>query len=163
MLNESWQNKVIAMDKNQLVPQNDDEILDAFADLMAERIPDDLEEIEALLKEAELDPMQIETEATTLIAEARARTPLDWRNRRQEMEAVGAKHGLAGADLPSDRQGLLDLLRRLISQSPARRAYAHYRERRPEDLSNEELRSLVQDIRFISGEDLDEFSGKGSQ
>jgi hypothetical protein len=119
---------------------------------MAERVPDDPEEIDTLLREAELDPVQIEAKVTALIAEARAKTPLDWRNRRQEMDAVGARHQLAIADLPSDRQGLLDLFRRFTSQSSVKMVYAHYRGRKLKDLSDEELRSLIQDIRFVSGE-----------
>lgn len=151
------------MDKDQLVPQNDEEILDAFGDLMAERVPDEPEEIDTLLTEVGLDPMQIEVEAAALIAEIRAKTLLDWRNRRQEMEAVGNRHRLAGVDIPSDRQGLLDLFRRLTAGLPTRAAYAHYRERKPEDLSDKELRSLIQDIKFILDDELGEPNEEGKK
>jgi hypothetical protein len=147
------------MNKSQLVPQNDDELLDAFADLMAERAPDDPGEIDTLLREAGLDPVKIEAEVTALIAEARAKTPIDWRNRRQEMDTMSAKHQSAGNDLPSDHQGLLDFLQRLMSQPSTKMTYAHYRGREPEDLSIEELRSFIQDIRFTSNESLEDFEG----
>lgn len=142
------------MSDNHLVPQTDDEILNAFADLFSEMVPEDPEEINALLVEAGLDPKQIEEETNSVIKEARSTTPLDWRNRQQEMENAISRHEQAGNDLPLDYQSLLDIWQQLMSQAPARRIYAQarYRNQRPEDLSSEELRSLIQDIRFVLAE-----------
>lgn len=153
------------MDKDPLVPhaERDDEILAAFADLMGEVVPDDQDEVEMLLVEANLDPEQIENEVHKLIAEARGRTPLDWRNRQQELEEALSEHALTGSSLPSDRQSLLSLLERLLSQPASREVHAHFRRLKPEELSDEELRSLIQDISFIlreapktSGEETDQ-------
>lgn len=65
------------MKHTKIDSSHSDEILNAFADLMAERVPDSPEEIDTLLREAGLDPMQIEAEVTALIAEARAKTRRD--------------------------------------------------------------------------------------
>ncbi len=137
-----------------LVPQNDDEILEAFADLLGELVPEKLEDIEVLLTEAGLDPRQIDIEAAALIKEARSKTPLDWRNKQQEIEKVTAQHERSGANLPRDFQSLLDIWRQLMSQPQAERVFAEvrYRNQSPEDLSVEELRSLIQDIRFVLSE-----------
>ena len=140
------------MSSDSRIPQNDDEILEAFADLLAEVVPEEPAEIDALLQEAGLDPTQIEEEAAVFIVEMRR---LDWRNRRPEMEQVRKQYDLAGSGLPADRPGLLELLRQMISPSQiAGRVHAQFRNRSPEELSDEELRSLIQDIRFITDEGL---------
>lgn len=56
-----------------MILQNDDELLNAFADLMAERVPDDSEEIDTLLREVGLDPVKIEAEVVALVAEVQAK------------------------------------------------------------------------------------------
>lgn len=139
---------------NHLAPKNDDEILEAFADLLSEVVPENPEEIDTLLMEAGLDPKQIKNEANTFIKEKRSRTPLDWRNRQQEIDEVIAQHERAGAKLPFDFQRLLSIWRQLMSQPQAKSVLAEgrYRNQRPEDLSIEELRSLIQDIRFVLSE-----------
>lgn len=140
------------MSSDSRIPQDDDEILQAFADLLAEVMPEEPAEIDELLREAGLDPTQIEEEAASLIAEMRR---LDWRNRRAEMEQVRKQYDLAGSALPADRPGLLEILRQMTSPPLiASRVHAQFRNRSPEELSDEELRSLIQDIRFITDEGL---------
>jgi hypothetical protein len=140
------------MRNNHLVPQNDDEIVDAFVDLLSEIVPEGREEIEMLLVEAGLDPEKVKQQASSLIKDLRARTPLDWRNRREILEEVRGRHDRAGSDLPSNRQGLLERLSELLSDLSLKRVHAHYRDRKPEELSDEELRSLVHDLEFIQDE-----------
>jgi len=140
------------MRNDHLIPRNDDEILDAFADLLSEIVPEDREEIETLLIEAGLDPEKVRQEASELVRNLRARTPLDWRNRREILEEVRGRHTEAGSDLPNNRQGLLERLSELLTDPSLKRAHAHYRDRKPEDLSDEELRSLVHDLEFILDE-----------
>jgi hypothetical protein len=140
------------MSNDHLVPQNDEEIVDAFVDLLSEIVPEDREEIEMLLVEAGLDPEKVRQQASALIKDLRARTPLDWRNRREYLEEVRGRHGRAGSNLPSDRQGLLERLSELLSNPSLKRVHAHYRDRKPEELSDEELRSLVHDLEFILDE-----------
>ena len=137
------------MSRNPLVPQDDDEILAAFADLMREVVPEDQDEVETLLVEAGLDPKQIENEALELVAEARSQTPLDWRNRRNVLDELLSEYELIGSSLPTDRQGLLGVLEHLLSQPALRHTHAHFRHLEPKNLSDDELRSLIQDISFI--------------
>ena len=138
------------MSSDSRIPQNDDEILEAFADLLSEVVPEEPAEIDALLKAAGLDPTQIEEEAAAFIVEMRR---LDWRNRRAEMEQVRKQYDVAGTGLPTDRPSLLELLRQVLSSSPSTgRVHAQFRNRSLEELSDEDLRSLIQDIRFITDE-----------
>jgi hypothetical protein len=137
------------MSDGRLVPQSDDELLDAFADLLSEIVPEDPEEIDALVVQAGLDPVEVEAEAAQFISKVRATSPLDWRNRHRQMEEMDRRHDLAASDLPRDRGGLLERLQELVAHPLMKGAHAHYRGHKPEELTDEELRSLINDLEFV--------------
>lgn len=137
------------MGNDRLVPKNDDELLDAFADLFSEIVPEDEEQIGALLVGAGLDPAEVRQEATELIRDLRAKTALDWRNRQVQLDEAANRHKRVGADLPEDRQDLVERFRQLMSRPGLEQAHAHLRGHKPNDFSDEELRSLIQDLLFI--------------
>jgi len=137
------------MSNDHFAPNNDDELLDAFADLLSEVVPEDQDEIEALLVAAGLNPAEVRQEAAELIKDLRAKTPLDWRNRQAQLDEADNKHRRAGTDLPEDRQGLEERLRQLMLIPGLKQVHAHLRGHEPNDFSDDELRSLVQDLEFI--------------
>lgn len=137
------------MTRDRQVPQNDDELLIAFADLLGELMPEDPEEIDALLVQAGLNPAEVEVDAAEFIAKMRTSSPLDWRNRRGQMEEADRRHDFAASGLPRDRQGLLERLQELMAHPLMKGAHAHYRGHKPEELTNEELRSLIHDMQFV--------------
>ena len=109
---------------------------------------DTLAALRQATQEAGLDPKQIEREVLELVAEARTKTPLDWRNRQKVLDGVLAEHTSIGSSLPFDRRSLLDILGRLLSQPALKAAHVHFRGLQPKDLSIDELRALVQDVSF---------------
>jgi hypothetical protein len=137
------------MSNDRFVLKNDDELLNAFADLLSEVVPEDQEEIEALLVAVGLDPAEVRQEATELIKDLRAKTPLDWRNRQAQLDEADNRHRRAGTDLPEDRQGLMEKLRQLMSIPGLEQVHAHLRGHEPNDFSDGELRSLIQDLEFV--------------
>jgi hypothetical protein len=142
------------MTKNMKGQSDEEKILHAFADLLDDVIPENIDEIEALLREVDLDPKQIEAETRTLIEEVRASTPLDWRNKRSEIKTVVDKHEKLKNQIPADRQGMMQLLSKLISPSRSRTRgiTAHFRNQKPEEMTDEELQSFLQDILFTMGD-----------
>ncbi len=137
------------MNENRKSQSDEEEILHAFADLLDEVVPEEPEEIERLLREAGLDPGQIESETRALIHELRSSTPLDWRNKGGQIKAIVDQHEKSRDQLPSTRDELLKIWKELNSKPQARVLSAHYRNQKPEDLSDEELASLIQDFMFI--------------
>lgn len=136
------------MGEDRSRPMNDDEILDAFADLLREVVPEGREEIDALLVEAGLDPEGVRAEASELIKDLKATTPLDWRNRQEELKEAQGRRAEGLSRLPKDREGLLRRLQELLEDSDLKQAYVHFRNKQNEELSEEELRSLVRDVEF---------------
>jgi hypothetical protein len=139
------------MSKNTAPLNDDEELLRAFADLLDDVIPEDPDDIESLLKEVGLDPREIESKTRALIHQARASTPLDWRNKRAQMKAVLDQHEKLGNQLPSDRKSLMEIWQQLTSKRKASALTAHFRNQKPEAMTDEELRSLIKDALFVLG------------
>jgi len=134
---------------DQLVPENDEEILDAFFELLSDIVPEGREEIETLLLAISLDPAKVRQDASGLIKNLREQTLLDWRNKQVLLAEARERHDKVRSRLSSDRQSLLDRLTELLADPGLKQAHAHYRGRKPEELSDEELKSFVHDLEFI--------------
>lgn len=140
------------MSKDRLVPENDNEILEAFIELLTGIVPDDPVEISNLLKVVGLDPLEVKKEAADLISNLRSQTPLDWRNNISEVDEAQSKHTLVGKDLPTDRQNLITLFEQLLSVPAVKKIHSHYRNIKTAELSDDEIRTYIQDLSFIIDE-----------
>lgn len=146
---------------NNNIPQTEEDLVRAFADALDELIPEDPEEIEELLQEMGLNRADIRLKTNALIQELAASTPLDWRNRDQDIEKAKAERRRIGSNLPKDRSSLLGILQQLRGQSRAQAILAgvNFRSKSPEEMSDAELQTFVQDLLYAldsTSEDINE-------
>jgi uncharacterized protein Smg (DUF494 family) len=149
------------MMQNKDAPQTDEQLAKTFADLLDQLVPEDPEEIEELLQEVGLNRKDIRARISALVEELKATTPLDWRNADRRIEEVKAKREQIGVNLPQNREDLLHMLEQLMSQPKGQKILAgvKFRNKEPEKMTDEELRTLVQDVLFASSnldEDIEE-------
>lgn len=74
------------MDKRK-APTTNKELLDALSELFQETEPETPEEVNVLLREAGYDPEQIAAKIKAAAERGLSESPLNWRNKTQELEA----------------------------------------------------------------------------
>jgi hypothetical protein len=133
--------------------KTEEELVEAFDQLFDEiPSPQTREEIDEYIYEAGIDPEEFGAEVANIAADALKESPLNWRNRGQE-EIARARANLEKIEKVEgrDRSNLLSIIDKFmekIRSTNPKLAPIHYRSR--DELSDEDLVSLVQELTFIA-------------
>jgi hypothetical protein len=133
--------------------ETEEELAEAFDQLFNEiPSPQTREEIDEYIYEAGIDPEEFGAAVAKIAATALKESPLNWRNRAQE-EIVRARANLEKFDKikTGDRSNLLSTIDKFmekIKSTNPKLAPVHYRNR--DELSDEDLASLIKEIMFIA-------------
>jgi hypothetical protein len=138
---------------NRVPPQNDDEILEAFADLLDHVRPETPEEVRAILLEAGLDPDEIVAEGRQLIQDGLANSPYNWRNAQKKLAQARADLESSALNLPLSREEIIAALRELLTHPRVQSVGAHFRSQNLSDMPDEEIASLYQELRYLVDQD----------
>jgi hypothetical protein len=112
------------------------------------------QELDEILHEAGYDPSEVAIKAQTVIEDALANSPLNWRNRaQQELEETRTRFQQMEINTPSDRVELLEAIQQILDQlgGTHKQALAHFRNF--ESTSDEDLASMLVELRFLAETD----------
>ena len=133
-------------------PTDNEELLDALADLFDEVEPSTPEEVDKVLREAGHDPDKVATKMKAMAERALAQSPLNWRNTaRREMDEERARLDGFKPDLPESRTDLITAIRKLLASlqiDQGRLAAAHHRNF--EEVTDEDLASLFVELSYLA-------------
>ena len=127
------------------------DILRTIADLFDQVLEDDMDEVDATLRGFGFDPDEVGARMKAVADKALAESPLNWRNRApSELARARAKldEYASTVNLPiAQLRELASSLMAQIEQRHGRPALAHFRNL--EEVTDEDLASLVEDLRFL--------------
>ncbi len=109
------------------------------------------EEVNETITELRLDREELKKETNAFIAELQKNTPLDWRNRENEVVKIQKQYDAYQAFIPKTRDELVGIINELLhKKSKGLRLGFEFRNKKPEDMSEEDLISL---LKILSLED----------
>jgi hypothetical protein len=140
MNNNKWQ-----------LPENEEELVVAFDELFDEiPIPETEEEIDDYLRAVGYDPDEVAAHYQTLVQEALAASPLNWRNQRERLEQEQARLESTAATAPSNRVEILSAIEHLLSLvGGTQPVAAHFRSLDLEQVSDNDLAELLADLQYL--------------
>lgn len=138
------------MDKRK-APATNKDLLRALTELLNEPEPGSPEEIDTVLREAGYDPDQIAAKIKAAAERGLQESPLNWRNRTQELDAAKNRLDMFASNVNRSRQELLSAieaaLNTLATKNPAVATVHH---RNFENATNEDLASLLAELYYLT-------------
>ena len=134
-------------------PESSEELVSAFADLFNEVEPETSEEIDAVLHEAGYDPDEVASRMRAVAQQAIAESPLNWRNRVDELQEERDRLASFSPPLVLPREDLLKEIQSIlgrIASGQARTIMAYYRNL--DEVTNEDLASLLVDLQYLDSQ-----------
>ena len=133
-------------------PTNNEELLDALADLFDAVEPSAPEEVDEVLREAGHDPDEVAMKMKAIAERALAKSPMNWRNvARRETDEERARLDGFKPELPGSRTDLITAIRKLLASlqiDQRRLAAAHHRNF--EEVTDEDLASLFVELSYLA-------------
>ena len=96
--------------------ETSEDLVQALADLFDEVEPETPEEIDAVLRECGHDPDAVAARMRALAERAIVNSPLNWRNRAQELEKERASLASFVSSLPRSPEEIVAVIKQLLSQ-----------------------------------------------
>lgn len=141
--------------KNRKMPETEEELLDAFLDLLGEVAPDTEEEVDAFLEASGYDPEELTIQAESMFKQALETSPLDWRNRaRQELNAAKKRMTQQGSKTRRSREENIAAIQ-MLQQRYGQAMAAHFRNIDLDNISDEDLESIREEYEFLQADDED--------
>ncbi len=144
--------------------KTDEELARALDELFDEIPPPKTpEEVDAVLREAGFDPHEVATRMEALAERALANSPLNWRNRDQEMEEARTQLGRPSSIPRRTRSEILTAIQQILTQLGGEQrelVTAHFRNL--EQATDEDLASLLAELEFLAdqqGKQIDDSEG----
>ena len=133
-------------------PKNqENSLVEIFFEFDGRQFAPTKEEIIETITELGLDREELKKETNAFIAELQKHTPLDWRNREDDVVKIQKQYDAYQAFLPKTRDELVGIINELLQKkSKGLRLGFEFRNKKPEDMSDEELISL---LKILSLED----------
>lgn len=126
--------------------KTDQELARALDELFDEIPPPETsEEIDATLREAGCDPDEVASRMQALAERALRESPLNWRNRRQEMEQERAQLDTSSSATERSRFELLSAIRQIFTQYP--QLATHHRNL--DQATDDDLASLLAELEYL--------------
>jgi len=135
-------------------PRTDRELVEAFEHLLYDHEPETPEEVDAFLRSEGLDPETIVANGRAFVQKALASSPLNWRSHVSERQT--AKEELAAHEVSPtlSRDDLLATVKKLLSGlSPQQIAQTGVRYRNLEEVTDDDLRSLLAELEYLNREE----------
>src|SRR5260221_14485466 len=128
-------------------PSNDYErLLNTLHDLFSELLMNDMDEVDAILREAGYNPDEVGASLEATAKHAIAQSPSNWRNRAREIE--DAQTQLNKINPPRrERSELIETIKHLLSAQPQRVA-AHFRNF--EKLTDSDLEKMLAELEYLA-------------
>lgn len=130
--------------------ETSEEFVNALVDLFDEMGPETPEEVEAILREAGYDPVQLAADMQTFAEQALKNSPLNWRNRaQQELTAARSHFESTLSRVSRSRNELIGAIQQLIQQVGGRQpqVFAHFRNF--ESASDDDLASMLEELEYL--------------
>ena len=141
--------------KNRKMPETEEELLDAFLDLLGEVAPDTEEEVDAFLRASGYDPEELIAQAESTFKEALETSPLDWRNRaRQELSVAKKRMTQQGSKTRRSREENIAAIQ-MLQQRYGQAMAAHFRNSDLDNISDGDLESIREEYEFLQADDED--------
>lgn len=141
--------------KNRKAPETEEELLDAFWDLLGEVVPDTEKEIDTFLKASGYEPKDLNNQAEYAFQKALETSPLDWRNRaRYELNAAKARFARQDTKPSRSREESIATLQMLQQRFGSAMA-AHFRNINLDNISDEDLESILDEYEFLQADEND--------
>ena len=132
-------------------PRNDQEFVEAFEHLLYDHEPETDEEVDAFLRSEGVDPEVIAANGRAFVEKALALSPLNWRNHAADRQK--AQEELEAHEVSSilSRDALLAAINKIMSGlNPRQFAQASVQYRNLEEVSDEDLRSLLAELEYLN-------------
>lgn len=139
---------------NKKPPATDKDLIRAITDSFNEVEPDSPEEINAILRDAGYDPDQVARQMKAVAERALKESPLNWRERTQEMEDAKSRLIAFTSALPTSRAEIINAIKELVAKlgsGKSELAMAQYRNF--ESASDEDLASLLRQLQYLSAQE----------
>lgn len=136
---------------NRKPPATDQDLIRAITDSFNEVEPDSPEEVDAILQEAGFDPDKVGSEIKAVAERALKESPLNWRERAQEMEDAKVRLTAFTLAIPTSRSDIINAIKELVAKlgsGKSELAMAQYRNF--ENASDEDLASLLRQLQYLS-------------
>lgn len=133
-------------------PKTDKELAQAIDELFDEIPPPQTpDEVDAIIQEAGYDPDEFATRMQTLVEQASANSPLNWRNQSERLEKERKKLSTSSVTSPLTRSKIIESIQQILSQQP--QWATHYRNL--DETTDDDLLSWLEELRYLSLEQLD--------
>lgn len=131
-------------------PATNKEFLEALTELFEQMEPDTPDEVDAFLRETGYEPEQIAAKIKAATERGLSESPLNWRNKTQELEADKKRLSNFADIAKRSRHELMDAINAALSnlavKNPELAAVHH---RNFESATDEDLESLLADLYFL--------------
>lgn len=141
------------MAKRKSTPTNE-ELIDAFTDLFNAVEPETPEEIDAVLSESGLDPDDVAARMRAFAQKAIEASPYNWRNQADSLREEQERLARRSSDLRLSREEMMRTIESLttgLGRGQRARAAAYYRNL--EEATDEDLASLLDELRYLQNQD----------
>lgn len=139
-------------------PANNEELLRALGDLFDQVDAETPEEVDAMLREEGYDPSDLAATFRSIAEQALKASPYNWKNRAlREMQMERDRLSAKKPSSPLSRPELIVAIQKQISKAslgPSLSAGIYHRNL--EELTDEDLKSLLEELQFLTPSENDE-------
>jgi len=132
------------MMENKSPNNQENSLVEIFFEFDGRQFAPTKEEIIETITELGLDPEELKKESNAFIAELQKNTPIDWRNREGEVVKIQKIYDEFKGFMPKTKEELIEIINELLpKKSKGLRLGFEFRNKKPEDMSEEDLISLL--------------------
>jgi len=130
--------------ENKSPKNQENSLVEIFFEFDGRQFAPTKEEIIETITELGLDPEELKKESNAFIAELQKNTPIDWRNREGEVVKIQKIYDEFKGFMPKTKEELIEIINELLpKKSKGLRLGFEFRNKKPEDMSEEDLISLL--------------------
>ena len=130
--------------ENKSPNNQENSLVEIFFEFDGRQFAPTKEEIIETITELGLDPEELKKESNAFIAELQKNTPIDWRNREGEVVKIQKIYDEFKGFMPKTKEELIEIINELLpKKSKGLRLGFEFRNKKPEDMSEEDLISLL--------------------
>lgn len=132
------------MMKNKSPKNQENSLVEIFFEFDSRLFTPTTDEIIETITELGLDHEELIKESNAFIAELQKHTPLDWRNREGDVVKIQKNFDDFKGFLPKTKEELIEIINELLpKKSKGLRLGFEFRNKKPEDMTEEDLISLL--------------------
>ncbi len=133
-------------------PATEVELMHTLIELFNEVEPESEEEVDEVIREAGFDPKDVGTRIKKAANLALANSPLNWRNRGQEIAKERSRLAAAKPERPASRAGLLAAIQEKLTQFGGNQPALMTAYRNLDEATETDLASLLDQLDYLIGQ-----------